>query len=192
MRVGAVQLNSTEDTARNLETADRLVRDAAAKGAEVVVLPEKWSVLGTDEHMTAGHLGGDVPVPAHPAVLGSGQVPDHGAQPRQVERAVVQRQYGPLQFQRDVPLGGQVGFERLHARQRMSTGKNFQAFLERRQARWKKGPKEATPLWRRLGEVPVPLRLMAEEYLKYLAARFGLTAVLRLRDAPPSHLGRTG
>jgi predicted amidohydrolase len=54
VRVGAVQLNATEDTDRNLETADRLVREAAAKGAEVVVLPEKWSVLGTDEQMTAG------------------------------------------------------------------------------------------------------------------------------------------
>ncbi len=54
MRVGAVQLNATEDTDRNLETADRLVRDAAGLGAEVVVLPEKWSVLGTDEQMTAG------------------------------------------------------------------------------------------------------------------------------------------
>ena len=54
MRAGAVQLNATEDTDRNLETADRLVRQAAALGAELVVLPEKWSVLGTDEQMTAG------------------------------------------------------------------------------------------------------------------------------------------
>jgi deaminated glutathione amidase len=54
VRVGAVQLNSTEDTARNLETADRLVREAAGRGAELVVLPEKWSVLGTAEHMSAG------------------------------------------------------------------------------------------------------------------------------------------
>ena len=54
MRVGAVQLNATEDTYRNLQTADRLVRQAAALGAELVVLPEKWSVLGTDEQMTAG------------------------------------------------------------------------------------------------------------------------------------------
>jgi predicted amidohydrolase len=51
---GAVQLNSTEDTDRNLETADRLVRDAARLGAELVVLPEKWSVMGTGEHMAAG------------------------------------------------------------------------------------------------------------------------------------------
>src|SRR5436305_13416507 len=54
MRVGAVQLNSTDDTDRNLETADRLARQAAALGAELVVLPEKWSVLGTAEHMTVG------------------------------------------------------------------------------------------------------------------------------------------
>jgi deaminated glutathione amidase len=53
VRVGAVQLNSTEDTARNLETADRLVREAAGRGADLVVLPEKWSVLGTAEQMTA-------------------------------------------------------------------------------------------------------------------------------------------
>jgi deaminated glutathione amidase len=53
VRAGAVQLNSTEDTDRNLQTADRLVREAAAMGAEVVVLPEKWSVLGTPEQMTA-------------------------------------------------------------------------------------------------------------------------------------------
>ncbi|HEY4829990.1 MAG TPA: carbon-nitrogen hydrolase family protein [Solirubrobacteraceae bacterium] len=53
VRAGAVQLNSTEDTDRNLETANRLVREAAAMGAEVVVLPEKWSVLGPPEQMTA-------------------------------------------------------------------------------------------------------------------------------------------
>jgi predicted amidohydrolase len=50
---GAIQLNSTEDTERNLATADRLVRAAAARGAAVIVLPEKWSVLGTPEQMAA-------------------------------------------------------------------------------------------------------------------------------------------
>jgi predicted amidohydrolase len=53
VRAGAIQLNSTEDTDRNLETADRLVREAASLGADLIVLPEKWSVLGTDEQMTA-------------------------------------------------------------------------------------------------------------------------------------------
>ena len=54
MRAAAVQLNSTEDTDRNLELADRLVRDAAGRGAELVVLPEKWTVMGTAEHLAAG------------------------------------------------------------------------------------------------------------------------------------------
>jgi deaminated glutathione amidase len=54
MRAGAIQLNATEDTDRNLATADRLVRDAAARGAELVVLPEKWSVLGTQDQIAAG------------------------------------------------------------------------------------------------------------------------------------------
>ena len=53
MRAGAVQLNSTEDIDRNREVADRLVRDAAALGAELVILPEKWNVLGSGEAMSA-------------------------------------------------------------------------------------------------------------------------------------------
>ncbi len=51
MRAGAIQLNSTEDVEANLTKADRLVRQAAAHGAELVVLPEKWTVLGTPEQM---------------------------------------------------------------------------------------------------------------------------------------------
>jgi deaminated glutathione amidase len=54
VRVGAVQLTSTEDTDRNLATADRLVREATKRGAELVVLPEKWSVLGTADHLREG------------------------------------------------------------------------------------------------------------------------------------------
>jgi predicted amidohydrolase len=54
MRVAAVQLNSTEDKDRNLATADRLTRAAAADGAVLVLLPEKFNVLGTHE----GYLRG--------------------------------------------------------------------------------------------------------------------------------------
>ena len=54
MRVAAVQLTSTADRERNLATADRLTRAAAAAGAELVVLPEKWPVLGTPEETDAG------------------------------------------------------------------------------------------------------------------------------------------
>jgi deaminated glutathione amidase len=54
MRAAAIQMNATEDRARNLATADRLVRAAAADGAALVVLPEKWSVLGRPEQLAAG------------------------------------------------------------------------------------------------------------------------------------------
>jgi deaminated glutathione amidase len=53
MRAAAVQLNSTDEYDRNLEVAERLVRAAAADGAELVVLPEKWTVLGTPEAIRA-------------------------------------------------------------------------------------------------------------------------------------------
>ena len=49
MRAAAVQLNSTDEYDRNLEVAERLIRGAAAEGAELVVLPEKWTVLGSPE-----------------------------------------------------------------------------------------------------------------------------------------------
>ena len=54
MRAAAVQLSSTPDRDRNLEAADRLTREAAARGAELVVLPEKWPVLGTPAQTAAG------------------------------------------------------------------------------------------------------------------------------------------
>jgi deaminated glutathione amidase len=54
MRAAAVQLSSTPDRDRNLEAADRLTRAAAAEGAELVVLPEKWPVLGTPKQTAAG------------------------------------------------------------------------------------------------------------------------------------------
>jgi deaminated glutathione amidase len=54
MRAAAVQLQSTPDRERNLEAADRLTREAAKAGADLVVLPEKWPVLGTPEQTVAG------------------------------------------------------------------------------------------------------------------------------------------
>jgi predicted amidohydrolase len=54
MRAAAVQLNSTGDKPRNLDAADRLTRAAAADGATLVVLPEKWSVIGSPADLRAG------------------------------------------------------------------------------------------------------------------------------------------
>jgi predicted amidohydrolase len=54
MRVAAVQLTSTADLDRNLARADRFTRAAAADGAQLVVLPEKWSVIGRGDDLRAG------------------------------------------------------------------------------------------------------------------------------------------
>jgi predicted amidohydrolase len=54
LRAAAIQLSSTPDAARNLAAADRLVRAAAGAGAQLVVLPEKWPVLGDEETTAAG------------------------------------------------------------------------------------------------------------------------------------------
>ena len=49
MRAAAVQLNSKADIRRNLATAEALVRAAAADGATLVALPERFDVRGTPE-----------------------------------------------------------------------------------------------------------------------------------------------
>jgi predicted amidohydrolase len=54
LRVAAVQLNSTDEKPRNLAAAERLVRAAAADGAELVALPEKWNLLAGGEQLLAG------------------------------------------------------------------------------------------------------------------------------------------
>jgi deaminated glutathione amidase len=54
VRVAAVQLNSNGDKARNLSAAERLVRAAAADGAELVALPEKWNLLASGAEMAGG------------------------------------------------------------------------------------------------------------------------------------------
>jgi predicted amidohydrolase len=60
VRAAAVQLESTVDRERNLGAADRLVRDAAADGAELVALPERANVRGTSDDYLANAetLGG--------------------------------------------------------------------------------------------------------------------------------------
>jgi predicted amidohydrolase len=62
MRAAAVQLHSTPDRDRNLAAADRLTREAAAAGAELVVLPEKWPALGTPDQTIAAAEPFDGPI----------------------------------------------------------------------------------------------------------------------------------
>jgi deaminated glutathione amidase len=60
VKVAAVQLNSSADQQDNLATADRLTRAAAADGARLIVLPEKWTAMGGDDDQRAAaqSLGG--------------------------------------------------------------------------------------------------------------------------------------
>jgi predicted amidohydrolase len=53
LRVAAVQLNATADRASNLAVADRLTRAAAADGARLIVLPEKWTAMGSEQDLRA-------------------------------------------------------------------------------------------------------------------------------------------
>lgn len=53
IRVACIQLTSRDDKATNLEQAERLVARAAATGADVVVLPEKWNFIGDADGLHA-------------------------------------------------------------------------------------------------------------------------------------------
>jgi deaminated glutathione amidase len=54
MRAAAVQLNSTDDKDRNLEAAERLVREAASERADLVCLPERWNLIGDSSTLRDG------------------------------------------------------------------------------------------------------------------------------------------
>jgi predicted amidohydrolase len=53
IRVACVQMTSRSDKAANIETAERLLAQAAATGADVVVLPEKWNAIGNADALHA-------------------------------------------------------------------------------------------------------------------------------------------
>jgi deaminated glutathione amidase len=53
-RAGVVQMTSTGDRARNVETALRLVGEAADLGAKLVALPENFAFMGREEERIAG------------------------------------------------------------------------------------------------------------------------------------------
>ena len=54
MRVAAIQTTAGDDREANLTAAGTLVAEASAAGAELVVLPEYFSVAGTPEVLRAG------------------------------------------------------------------------------------------------------------------------------------------
>jgi deaminated glutathione amidase len=66
LRVACVQLTSRDDKATNIEKTERLVARAAATGADVILLPEKWNAIGDAEtlHANAEPLEGGESVEA--------------------------------------------------------------------------------------------------------------------------------
>lgn len=54
MRTAVVQLNSGPDRDRNLERAENHARAAAAAGAELILLPEKWPLLAGARELAEG------------------------------------------------------------------------------------------------------------------------------------------
>jgi pimeloyl-ACP methyl ester carboxylesterase len=74
----------------------------------------------------------------------------------------------------------------LQLRHRMSIGKNFQAFLARRQSRTGEKKKDSQPLWQRLTEVPVAMRLIYGKQDRAAAQRAALAK--RLHPALDLHL----
>lgn len=54
MRAAVIQINSGQDRSRNIQVAGDLVTAAAADGAELVVLPEKWSLFGSGHVLADG------------------------------------------------------------------------------------------------------------------------------------------
>ncbi len=55
MRVAAIQMVSSPVVADNLATARRLIADASAQGAQLVLLPEYWAILGMQETDKLAH-----------------------------------------------------------------------------------------------------------------------------------------
>ena len=55
VKIAAVQMVSTPVVEENIATARRLIAQAAAQGAQMVLLPEYWPVMGMKESDKVGH-----------------------------------------------------------------------------------------------------------------------------------------
>ncbi|MEY4364874.1 MAG: N-carbamoylputrescine amidase [Actinomycetota bacterium] len=68
LSLAAVQMRMTTDMSANLDTAERLVRDAAARGARIVLIPELFEDVYFCKDVEASSLSRARPVEGHPTV----------------------------------------------------------------------------------------------------------------------------
>ena len=68
LSLGAIQMSMTNDPARNVETAERLVRRAAADGARIILIPELFEDVYFCKDVDAAHLLRAREVKGHPTV----------------------------------------------------------------------------------------------------------------------------
>jgi N-carbamoylputrescine amidase len=68
LSLAAVQMSMTEDVERNLAAAERLVREAAARGARIILIPELFEDVYFCKDVDARHLLRARPVAGHPTV----------------------------------------------------------------------------------------------------------------------------
>lgn len=68
LSVAALQMAMTDDVAVNIATAERLVREAAARGAKIVLIPELFEGPYFCKDQLPEHLDRAVPLDGHPTI----------------------------------------------------------------------------------------------------------------------------
>lgn len=66
--VAAIQMSMASDVATNVATAERLVRDAASKGAQIVLIPELFESIYFCKDQIAQDLARAIPIVGHPTI----------------------------------------------------------------------------------------------------------------------------
>ena len=66
--VAAVQMSMAQDIATNVATAERLVRDAASKGAQIVLIPELFESHYFCKDQRVEDLARAIPIVGHPTI----------------------------------------------------------------------------------------------------------------------------
>ena len=66
--VAAIQMSMAQDVAANVATAERLVRDAASKGAQIVLIPELFESHYFCKDQRVEDLARAIPIVGHPTI----------------------------------------------------------------------------------------------------------------------------